>query len=241
MTRRAWLPAALVERRPETPSANTLVLQVEGWAGHVAGQHVDVRLTSQTGYQAARSYSIAAPNGSEQVEITVQRLVDGEVSSYLSDSFAVGDRIEVRGPLGGWFIWTVEQPEPVLLVGGGSGLVPLMAMVRTRPCGGSAPFRLICSARTPLDRLYASELSRRHAEDAGLEVAWVHTRTAPAGDSRSPGRLRPTDLTSHGWPPVVEPTCYVCGPTGFVEAAAALLLAAGHDKKRIRTERFGGV
>jgi ferredoxin-NADP reductase len=230
----------LVERCAETPTATTLVLDVAGWPGHLAGQHVDVRLTAEDGYQAARSYSLAAPADGDRVRITVQRLVDGEVSPFLVEQLATGDAVEVRGPLGGWFVWRAEDRGPVLLVAGGAGIVPLMAMIRARAGVSRAPFRLVCSVRTPEDRFYAAELRRRVAEDGGLDVAWVYTRTAPVGASRPAGRLRGDDLIAHGWPPDFEPTCYVCGPTGFVEAAANLLLAAGHDAARIRTERFGG-
>jgi len=162
------------------------------------------------------------------------------VSPFLIDELAVGDAVEARGPFGGWFVWRAQDPGPVLLVAGGSGIVPLMAMIRTRAGASRAPFRLVYSVRTPADRIYASELRRRVAEDGGLDVAWVHTRIAPDGDPRPPGRLRAEDLAAHGWPPDFEPTCYVCGPTGFVEAAATLLTNAGHDPARIRTERFGG-
>jgi ferredoxin-NADP reductase len=238
--RRAWRPAALVERRPETNTAHSLVLRVPGWVGHLAGQHVDVRLTAEDGYQASRSYSLAAPADGDRIEITVQRLADGEVSPFLVDELTDGDEVEVRGPFGGWFVWRPEDTGPVLLVAGGSGVVPLMAMIRARAGVSRAPFRLVCSVRTPEDRIYAAELRRRAAEDGGLDVFWVHTRTAPDGDARAPGRLREEDLVAHGWPPDFEPTCYVCGPTGFVEAAANLLVAGGHAPAQIRTERFGG-
>lgn len=240
MVRSAWRPAALVDRRPETATATTLVLQVRGWPGHLAGQHVDVRLTAEDGYQASRSYSIAAPADGDRIAITVQRLDNGEVSPFLVTDLAVGDEIEVRGPLGGWFVWRPEQREPVLLIAGGSGVVPLMSMIRARAGSSRAPFRLIYSVRSPADRIYAAELRRRSAEDGGLDVAWVHTRAAPESDPRAPGRLTPDDLTAHGWPPSFEPTIYVCGPTGFVESVAAMLLTTGHDAARIRTERFGG-
>jgi ferredoxin-NADP reductase len=216
------------------------VLRVDGWQGHVAGQHVDVRLTAEDGYQASRSYSLAAPPDGDRLEITVQRLSDGEVSPFLTDQLAVGDSVEARGPFGGWFVWRPADPGPVLLVAGGSGVVPLMAMIRARAGVSRAPFRLVYSVRTPADRIYATELRRRVAEHGGLDVAWVHTRTAPDGDPRPPGRLRAEDLAANGWPPDFEPTCYVCGPTGFVEAAATLLIGAGHEPARIRTERFGG-
>jgi ferredoxin-NADP reductase len=216
------------------------VLRIDDWPGHVAGQHVDVRLTAEDGYQAARSYSLATPPDGDRLEITVQRLSDGEVSPFLTDELAVGDAVETRGPFGGWFVWRAQDSGPVLLVAGGSGVVPLMAMIRARAGTSRAPFRLVYSVRTPADRIYASELRRRVAEDGGLDVAWVHTRIAPDGDPRPSGRLRAEDLAAHGWPPDFEPTCYVCGPTGFVEAAATLLTNAGHDPARIRTERFGG-
>jgi ferredoxin-NADP reductase len=206
----------------------------------LAGQHVDVRLTAEDGYQASRSYSLAAPADADRIEITVQRLADGEVSPFLVDELRDGDEVEVRGPFGGWFVWRPADTGPVLLVAGGSGIVPLMAMIRARAGVSRAPFRLICSVRTPDDRIYAGELRRRVADNGGLDVFWVHTRTAPDGDPRAPGRLRADDLVAHGWPPDFEPTCYVCGPTGFVETAANLLVAGGHDPARIRTERFGG-
>jgi ferredoxin-NADP reductase len=238
--RRAWRPAVLLERRIETPSARTLVLEADEWSGHLAGQHVDVRLTAEDGYQTARSYSLAAPSDGRRLEITVQRTAGGEVSPFLVDDLDVGGRVEVRGPLGGWFVWRPSDPAPVLLVAGGSGVVPLMAMIRARAGASRAPFRLVYSVRTAEDRIYAAELRRRAAEDGGLDVAYVYTREAPDGSPRPPGRIRAEDLVAHGWPPDFEPTCYVCGPTPLVEAVAGLLVAAGHDPDRIRTERFGG-
>jgi ferredoxin-NADP reductase len=230
----------LLERRTESPSARTLVLQVDEWAGHLPGQHVDVRLTAEDGYQTARSYSLAAPPDGDRLEITVQRADSGEVSPFLADDLEVGDRVELRGPLGGWFVWRPEDPGPVLLVAGGSGVVPLMAMIRARAGVSRAPFRLIYSVRTPEDRLYAAELRRRAAEDGGLDVSYVYTREAPADSPRPPGRIRADDLVTHGWPPDFEPTCFVCGPTPLVDAVAGLLVGWGHDPGRIRTERFGG-
>jgi len=239
--RRTWRPATLVDRRIETPSARTLVLEVEGWAGHLPGQHVDVRLTAEDGYQTSRSYSLAAPADGARLELTVQRTAGGEVSPFLADELAPGDQVEVRGPLGGWFVWRPEEVGPVLLVAGGSGVVPLMAMVRARAGVSRAPFRLVYSVRAPEDRIYAPELRRRAQEDGGLDVAYVYTRAAPEDDPRPAGRIRAEDLVAHGWPPDFEPTCYVCGPTPFVEAVAGLLVAQGHPSDRIRTERFGGV
>ncbi|WUD72145.1 ferredoxin reductase [Streptomyces sp. NBC_00510] len=232
-----WRTATLSERRQETPAASTLVLDAPEWPGHLAGQHVDVRLTAADGYSTQRSYSIASAPGSEQVELTVQRVTDGEVSPYLVDVFRSGDSVELRGPIGGWFVWRPEQTEPVLLVAGGSGLVPLMAMIRARRAvGGRAPFRLIYSVRTPEDRLYQTEL--QHTEP-GLVVTYVYTRTAPEGSRRPPGRLRAEDLEAAGWPPDFEPTVYVCGPAGFVEYAADELVGLGHAPALVRTERFG--
>jgi ferredoxin-NADP reductase len=237
--RRSWRQAQILERRPETASASTLAFEVTGWPGHLAGQHVDVRLTAPDGYQAARSYSLAAPTDGDRIAITVQRVPDGEVSSYLADEARDGDTVEVRGPLGGWFVWKPEDSGPVLLVAGGSGVVPLMAMIRSRDGVSRTPFRLIYSVRTPQDRIYDHELRRRATEDGGLEVTFLYTRTAPAGETRSVGRITAEDLLRHGWPPDVEPTCYVCGPTPFVETVADLLIDLGHNPTRIRTERFG--
>ena len=238
--RRAWRTARLVERRPESPSAATLVLEVDAWPGHLPGQHVDVRLTAEDGYQASRSYSLAAPADGDRLELTVQAVPGGEVSPFLLEQLAVDAEVEVRGPLGGWFVWRPETPGPVLLVAGGSGLVPLMAMVRARAGVSRAPFRLVYSVREPEDRLYAAELARRARDDGGLDVTHLYTRVAPEGDRRAPGRLTAEDLVDGGWPADFEPTCYVCGPTGFVETVADLLVAQGHPPERVRTERFGG-
>ncbi|MEU1202168.1 ferredoxin reductase [Streptomyces sp. NPDC005813] len=232
-----WRVGTLVERRPETPAARTLVLDVPGWPGHLPGQHVDVRLTAEDGYSTQRSYSLASASDTGRIELTVQRVQDGEVSPYLADDWAVGDAVELRGPVGGWFVWRADQKEPVLLVAGGSGIVPLMAMIRTRRAVGSrVPFRLVYSLRTPEDLMYAQELRRG---DPGLDTAYVYTRSAPDGLRRPPGRLGIQDLAAAGWPAEFEPAVYVCGPTGFVEHAADLLVDLGHDPGRIRTERFG--
>jgi ferredoxin-NADP reductase len=235
--RRAWRPARLLERRVETASATTLVLDVADWPGHLPGQHVDVRLTADDGYTATRSYSLAAPADGDRVEVTVQRVPDGEVSPFLCDDLQVSDAVELRGPVGGWFVWRPQQPEPVLLVAGGAGVVPLMAMLRARPAGGP-PFRLVYSARQPDDVIYREELDAV-ARRGGVDVSFVFSRVAPEGGARSAGRLIGDDLAASGWAPADAPTCYVCGPTGFVEAVATLLSAGGHDAARIRTERFG--
>ena len=236
-----WRVATVAEVRDETPSARTLVLDVPDWPGHRPGQHVDVRLTAPDGYSAQRSYSIASawqPGG--RVELTIQRVEDGEVSTYLTDGLATGQPLELRGPVGGWFVWR-DVPAPVLLVAGGSGIVPLMAMIRARgDLRGRQPFRLIYSARTPQDILYAPELARRVRDDPGLDVHFVYTRTTPEGWPEQPGRISVATLNTHGWPPDFAPDVFVCGPTSFVETAADILVALGHDPKKIRTERFGG-
>ena len=232
-----WRASTLVEEREETASARTLVFEVPEWPGHLAGQHVDVRLTAEDGYSTQRSYSIASAADGARLELSVQRVPDGEVSPYLLDGLAVGDKVELRGPVGGWFVWRPEQTEPVLLVAGGSGVVPLMAMIRARRAAGSrAPFRLVYSVRTPEDRMYLSELRRA---DPGVDTAFLYTRSAPEASPRPPRRVDAADLTRAGWPPDFAPTVYVCGPTGFVEHVADLLVDLGHQADRIRTERFG--
>jgi ferredoxin-NADP reductase len=232
-----WRAARLTGIRDETPTARTLVFEVPGWPGHVAGQHVDVRLTAEDGYTTQRSYSMSAPADGETVELTVELVKDGEVSPYLAEIMEPGDQVEVRGPVGGWFVWRPESTAPVLLVGGGSGIAPLMAMVRARRRAASGvPFRLVYSLRDQDRRYYADELRR---PDPGLDVTYVYTRTAPEGATRPAGRLMPGDLAASGRPADFTPDVYVCGPTGFVEAAADMLIALGHPSDHIRTERFG--
>jgi len=240
--RLTWRAATLAESRPETATARTLVLDVPDWPGHLPGQHVDVRLTAPDGYRAQRSYSIASAWSERgRVELTIQRLDDGEVSPYLTDVLEVGDQIEVRGPVGGWFVWREAQPQPVLLIGGGSGVVPLMAMVRARgQSRAKQPFRMIYSVRTPDDVIYREELPRRVRDDPGFDLLLNYTRRAPDGWPGTPKRIDVATINSHGWPPDFTPDVYVCGPTTFVETAADILVALGHDPKRIRTERFGG-
>ncbi|QRP44697.1 ferredoxin reductase [Amycolatopsis sp. FDAARGOS 1241] len=235
--RLAWRVATLAEIRQETATARTLVLDVPGWPGHLAGQHVDVRLTAADGYTAQRSYSVAAPTDGDRIELTVQRVLGGEVSEHLTGPYAVGDPVEVRGPIGGWFVWRPADRAPVLLVAGGSGIVPLMAMVRARRAAGSrALFRLVYSVRTPADLYYAEELRKPYA---GLDVTYVYTRRLPDGDPGIPRRISVATLNTAGWPADFGATSYVCGPTGFVETVADILLALGHSPHSIRTERFG--
>jgi ferredoxin-NADP reductase len=243
--RPTWFPARLVGLRSETGSARTLTFEVPGWPGHRAGQHVDVRLTAPDGYSAQRAYSIAAPTDGDRVVLTVQEVGDGEVSTYLVLDMELGDELELRGPIGGWFVWEpspqapVEQP--VLLVAGGSGVVPLMAMLRQRTVSGSrAPFRLVYSVRDPAQVMYADELAQRAADD-GVVVDLLHTRTAPEGSGRPAGRITAEDLVTPGdWPDQPSPRAYVCGPTGFVEHVIGRLLELGYTNRTIRAERFGG-
>jgi ferredoxin-NADP reductase len=237
--RLTWLVGTVTAVRDETATARTIVLDVPGWPGHAPGQHVDLRLTAADGYQAQRSYSIASAADGSHLELTVQRVEDGEVSSYLAGTLAVGYPLELRGPIGGWFLWDTADVVPVLLVGGGSGIVPLMAMIRARSQAGSmAPFRLVYSVRSPDMVIYAGELAER--ERAGqLSLTFVYTRTAPADSGEPPGRITPAALATAGWLRRDKPEVFVCGPTGYVEAAASLLTRAGHDPDRIKTERFG--
>jgi ferredoxin-NADP reductase len=235
--RLSWRVATLAAARDETATAKTLVFDVPGWPGHLAGQHVDVKLTAEDGYSAQRSYSIASAPDGARLELTVQRIADGEVSPYLTEVLEPGDPLELRGPIGGWFVWTPRVTAPVLLVAGGSGIVPLMAMIRAHAEAGSpVPLRLIYSVRTPADAIYAPELSQRSVASA-LEITYLYTRQAP--DGIPAGRINAEVVASTGWPPAENPAIFICGPTGFVEAAADLLVAAGHDPAMIKTERFG--
>jgi ferredoxin-NADP reductase len=256
--RLSWRVAELAAVRDETPTARTLVLAVPGWPGHQPGQHVDVRLTAADGYSAQRSYSIASADGwrgpadsqrgpadgqhepATSLELTVQRLADGEVSPYLTQVLAVGNPLELRGPIGGWFVWNPAASRPVLLVAGGSGIVPLMAMIRARTVAHhQTPFRLIYSVRDPGTALYAAELAELERAGEGLTVSYVYTRAAPAGSGLPTGRISASVIAAAGFPAGQAPAVFVCGPTGFVEAAADLLTGAGHDPRAIKTERFG--
>jgi ferredoxin-NADP reductase len=238
--RLTWRVATVAEVRDENATARTIVLDVPGWPGHRAGQHVDVRLTAADGYQAQRSYSIASAPGGTRIELTVQRLPDGEVSPYLTQTLAVGDPLELRGPVGGWFVWDPAASAPVLLVAGGSGVVPLMSMIRARAAAGATvPFRLVYSARDPGTVLYMRELAEREHSASGVAVEYVYTRAAPPGWPVPPGRVSAAVLASDGWTPGSNPAVFVCGPTGFVENAASLLVDAGHNPQAIKTERFG--
>jgi len=238
--RLSWRLATVAEVRPETARVVTLALEVPGWDGHLPGQHVDVRLTAEDGYQAERGYSIASAPGSERVELTVERLDDGEVSPYLAGELRPGDQLELRGPVGGYFVWEPGRGGPLLLVAGGSGVVPLMAMLRHRAATGSrVPARLLYSSRTIEDVIYRDELDRLAAAGDGLAVTHALTRAQPAGWSGYARRIDAVMLEEVGWRPGEHPLAYVCGPTRLVEAVAGQLVALGHDPARVRTERFG--
>jgi len=228
------------ESVPETPGARTLVLDVPGWSGHRPGQHVDIRLTAEDGYQAERSYSIASAPEGDRVELTVERLDDGEVSPYLTEVLRPGDQLELRGPIGGYFAWDVADGGPLLLVGGGSGIVPLMAMLRYRAAARSAiPTRLLGSFRTFDDILYRDEIQRLARDDDDLNVAWTLTRVQPPDWTGYRRRIDAAMLADAGWPPEARPLVYICGPTPFVETVAATLVILGHEPARVKTERFG--
>ncbi len=238
-----WRVATIVDVRQETPRARTLILDIPQWPGHRAGQHVDVRLVAEDGYQAQRSYSIASAPEDTTVALTIERLEEGEVSPYLCDVLHVGDGLEVRGPIGGYFVWDIGQSGRLLLVGGGSGIAPLMAMLRHRAHADPAtranvPVRLLYSSRTLDDVIYAPELERL-AQGPDVDVTFTLTREAPAHWRGYRGRVDRAMLESLSWPPSPTPRAFVCGPTSFVESAATLLVELGYDPARVRTERFG--
>ena len=235
--RLTWQVATVTAARWETPSVRTIELDVPSWPGHRAGQHLDVRLTAEDGYSAERSYSIASAAG-EQVAITVERLDDGEVSPYLTDELRVGDQLELRGPVGGYFVWEPADGGPLILVGGGSGIVPLRAILRERERAGSdVPVRLLYSARTPADLIYRDELAI-HRD--GVEVFYTLTREQPAGWAGYTRRVDRPLLAETTWPAGKNPLAFVCGPTSFVEIVASGLVALDYQPGRVKTERFGG-
>ncbi|MEU1391348.1 MULTISPECIES: ferredoxin reductase [unclassified Nonomuraea] len=235
LRRLTWQPATIAEVVPETDQTRTLLLDVPGWPGHRAGQHVDVRLTADDGYQATRAYSLAGAPG-ERPAITVARVAGGEVSPYLVEVAEAGDQVEVRGPIGGYFVWEpMPERRPLLLVAGGSGVVPLRSMLRHRArLGDGTPVRLIYSVRDPGQVIYRDEL-----ESGGGEVTFVYTRSAPTDWPEPVGRVDRSQLVRLAWPPAHEPLAYVCGPTAFVEHVAAILTALGYPPTDIRTERYG--
>jgi len=215
------------------------VLELAAWGGHRAGQHVDIRLTAEDGYEAQRSYSLASAPSDPHLMLTVQRLEDGEVSPYLTDVLEPGDQLELRGPIGGYFVWEAALGGPLLLIGGGSGIVPLRAIARQhRAIGSAVPLRLLCSARSREDLIYRSELELL-AADGALELEVALTRAWPEGFEGRRGRVDAALLERIAWAPSERPLVYICGPNGFVEAVANTLVTLGHDAGRIRTERFG--
>ena len=232
-----WLVGRVAETIPETPVAVTVQLDLPDWPGHRAGQHVDVRLTAEDGYSAQRSYSIASTPDAEPLALPIARIDDGEVSPYLTTVLDVGDELELRGPIGGYFGWEPVDTRPVLLAGGGSGVVPLMAMLRHHAaCGSQAAMHLVYSARTVDDVLYRDELETLEPRD-GLRVKRTYTREPPAGWTGWSRRVDAEMLAAIT--PGPAPRCFVCGPTLFVEVVNDLLVAAGHDPRRVHGERFG--
>ena len=235
-----WRVAEVNDVISETHRVKTFMLSVPGWPGHLPGQHVDVRLTGEDGYQAQRSYSIASAPDAFHVSLTVERIADGEVSPYLVDELRAGDRLEVRGPIGGHFVWTAAQGGPLFLIAGGSGVVPLMAMLRHRFAAGSTvPAVLLYSSRTLEDIIYREELSNLVGKGDGLTVAHALTRARPAGWAGYARRIDQPMLAEVGFPASVRPRVFVCGPTSIVESASQLLLELGHERSLIKTERFG--
>lgn len=234
-----WFTATVVETEEVSTHSRILRLETPGWPGNLPGQHIDVRLTAEDGYQATRSYSLASSGTADVLEIAVDELPDGEVSPYLVEDVRRGDQLELRGPIGAYFVWTSELTDPVQLIAGGSGVVPLAAIARAHAASGSrAPMRLLYSVRSRTDAFFADELDA--LSDDAFAVEWVYTRTAPAGDTRTPGRLDAERLAAAAFDAGANPLVFVCGPTRFVETVADLLVAAGQDPARVRTERFGG-
>jgi ferredoxin-NADP reductase len=247
--RLVWRIGEVVETRPATPRTRSLFLEVPGWEGHRAGQHVDVRLTAEDGYQAQRSYSIASAPEERSLELVVERLDDGEVSPYLTDELRTGDKLELRGPIGGWFVWEAKDGGPLFLVAGGSGIAPLMAMIRHRAvmamirhraaAGSEAPSRLLYSSRSREDIIFAGELDHLAASDGSLEVVHTLTRSQPPGWTGYARRIDDEMLAEVAPSPEQGPLTFVCGPTPLVESVATALVGLGHDAGRLKTERFG--
>ncbi len=238
--RLTWLLADVVELIEETPRVKSIVLDVPGWTGHLPGQHVDLRLTAEDGYQAQRSYSIATPADGERLAITVELVEDGEVSPFLLEELAVGDRLELRGPIGGYFVWEPAEGGSLQLVGGGSGVVPLMAMIRAWASQtDDVRVRLLASSRTYEDIIYRAELEDLASGNAWLAVTHTLTRSQPAGWQGPSRRVDETMLREVTLSPDEGPLCFVCGPTGFVETVASALVRLGHRPENVKTERFG--
>ena len=236
--RLTWQLGRVVELIDETPRCKSIALELPGWPGHRAGQHVDVRLTAEDGYQAQRSYSIASAPEDRELVLTVERLEDGEVSPYLADELRPGDELEFRGPIGGYFVWERAFGGQLLLIAGGSGIVPFRAMLRHWAAGDrKSPARLLYSSRSLDDVIYREELTR--FGDDGADIQLTLTREWPEDWQGHRGRVGPDLLNDVAWPADQRPAVYVCGPTAFVETVAETLVGAGHEPGRIRTERFG--
>ncbi len=238
--KKQWLAATVREVIDETPRVRSLVLDVPGWPGHRAGQHVDVRLTAPDGYQAQRSYSIASAPAENTITLTIEMLPDGEVSSYLAGEARVGDMFELRGPIGGYFVWTPDLDGPLFLVAGGSGVVPLMAILRERAIRKAPqPATLLFSSRSYEDIIYRAELDTLAGKGSGLRIFHTLTRGAPAGWTGQTRRIDAGMLSEIGFAPGRMPRIFVCGPTPLVESVARTLRDLGHSPKLIKTERFG--
>jgi len=236
----AWCIAEVVETSPDTSRTKSLFLEIPGWEGHRAGQHIDVRLTAEDGYQAQRSYSIASAPEDGRVELLVERLDDGEVSPYLTDELRAGDGLELRGPIGGWFAWEAREGGPLLLVAGGSGIAPLMAMIRHRQAAGNdTPVRLLFSSRSYEGIIFRDELERLATGDETLEIIHTLTRSAPPGWEGYDRRIDEEMLGEVAFSPDERPLTYICGPTPLVETVATDLVGLGHEPARVKTERFG--
>ncbi|MGO4678385.1 FAD-binding oxidoreductase [Microbacterium sp. 2MCAF23] len=245
LPRTAWHAAEVVEVRRETPTAARIVLDVAGWPGNLPGQHLDVRLTAPDGYTATRSYSIASSGDGSQVALAVARVPDGEVSPFLIDELRAGDRLEVHGPLGAYFVWHARvdggSGRPVQLIAGGSGVVPLYAIAQAHiDAADATPFRLLYSVRTPDDVFFAEELEAAAKGPVPFVADYVYTRRAPAGSDEPVGRITRERVAVATFGPESEPLIYVCGATAFVERVASWLVDLGHDARAIRTERYGG-
>lgn len=236
-----WQQGEVVATQAETPRTKSITLNVPGWVGHRAGQHVDVRLTAEDGYQAERSYSIASPPEEQpRLTLTVELIADGEVSPYLTNELRVGDKLELRGPIGGYFVWQASMGGPLLLIAGGSGIVPLMAIIRHRGATESnVPTRLLYSSRSYDDIIYRDELDRLVKGESLLEVRHTLTRETPTGWMGYHRRIDADMLRDVIWPSDQQPIMYVCGPTPFVETAANGLTSLGQDPRSVKTERFG--
>lgn len=238
--RLAWRRATVLRQIDETPRVKSLVLDVPGWVGHRAGQHLDVRLTAEDGYQTERSYSISSAPAEPHVTLTIERLDAGEVSPYLTDVLHPGDELEVRGPIGGWFTWRPEEGGPLLLVAGGSGVAPLMAMIRQRAAVRSpVPVSLLYSSRTYDEIIFREELDRSAVVDGDLMVDYTLTRSQPPGWQGYSRRIDRAMLEEVAWAPEEHPMIFVCGPTPLVESVATLCVGLGYTPERIKTERFG--